>query len=84
VAATPESARSGLPPVVRFGGFEFDPQSGLLSKNGEKNRLQGQPLQLLELLLQHPDGLVTREEIRERLWPDGTVVEFEHSVNAAV
>src|SRR5205807_7600524 len=59
-------------------------QSGDLSKNGTKNRLQGQPLQLLELLLQHPGQVVTREHIQQRLWPDGTVVEFEHSVNAAV
>jgi DNA-binding winged helix-turn-helix (wHTH) protein len=72
------------PTVVRFEGFELDLQSGLLSRNGTKNRLQGQPLQLLELLLQRPGQVVTREEIQQHLWPDGTVVEFEHSVNAAV
>jgi eukaryotic-like serine/threonine-protein kinase len=69
--------------VTRFGGFELD-QSGVLSRNGKKNRLQGQPLQLLELLLQQPGQTVTREQIQQHLWADGTVVEFEHSVNAAV
>jgi TolB-like protein/Tfp pilus assembly protein PilF len=56
----------------------------LLSGNGTQNRLQGQPLQLLELLLQQSGQIVTREQIQQRLWPNGTVVEFEHSVNAAV
>jgi DNA-binding winged helix-turn-helix (wHTH) protein/Flp pilus assembly protein TadD len=56
----------------------------VLSRDEQKNRLQGQPLQLLELLLQHAGSLVTREQIQQHLWPDGTVVEFEHSVNAAV
>jgi eukaryotic-like serine/threonine-protein kinase len=49
-----------------------------------KSRLQGQPLQLIELLLQEPGQLVTREQVQRHLWPDGIVVEFEHSVNAAV
>jgi eukaryotic-like serine/threonine-protein kinase len=79
-----ESARTNTPSVVRFCGFELDLETGLLSKNGHKSRLQGQPLQLIELLLQRPNQLVTREQIRQLLWPDGTVVEFEHSVNAAV
>jgi DNA-binding winged helix-turn-helix (wHTH) protein len=70
--------------VARFGGFAIDLQSGELSGNGKRTRLQGQPLQLLELLLQRPGQIVTREHIRQHLWPDGTVVEFEHSVNAAV
>ena len=84
VATSPEPAHTDQPPVTRFGGFELDLQSGVLSRNGTKNRLQGQPLQLLELLLQRPGQLVTREQIQQHLWPDGTVVEFEHSVNAAV
>ena len=69
---------------MRFGGFQLDLQSGELSANGTKNRLLGQPLQLLELLLQKPGQIFTREQIQQHLWPDGTVVEFEHSVNAAV
>lgn len=83
-SAHPDSSHPGQPPVVRFGGFELDSRTGDLSYNGTKNRLQGQPLQLLELLLQQRGELVTREQIREHLWPNGTVVEFEHSVNAAV
>lgn len=83
--ATPlEPAAVDEPSVIRFGRFELDLQSGVLSKNGTKNRLLGQPLQLLELLLQQPGQMVTREHIQQHLWPDGTVVEFEHSVNAAV
>jgi DNA-binding winged helix-turn-helix (wHTH) protein/tetratricopeptide (TPR) repeat protein len=81
---SPEPVRTVRPAVVRFEGFELDLQSGLLSRNGTKNRLQGQPLQLLELLLLQPGQIVTREQIQQCLWPDGTVVEFEHSVNAAV
>jgi eukaryotic-like serine/threonine-protein kinase len=84
VATSPEPAHTDQQPVTRFGGFELDLQSGELSRHGTKNRLQGQPLQLLELLLQQPGQIVTREHIRQHLWPDGTVVEFEHSVNAAV
>jgi eukaryotic-like serine/threonine-protein kinase len=84
VAASPEPARTDQPSVMRFGGFELDLQTGDLSRNGKKTRLQGQPLQLLELLLQQPGQIVTREQVRQHLWPDGTVVEFEHSVNAAV
>jgi DNA-binding winged helix-turn-helix (wHTH) protein len=81
VATSPQSARVDPPQVRRFGGFEFDPQTGIISRNGSKTRLQGQ---LLELLLRQPGAIVTREDIRQHLWPDGTVVEFEHSVNAAV
>jgi DNA-binding winged helix-turn-helix (wHTH) protein len=81
---TPEPVRAVRPAVVRFEGVELDFESGRLSRNGDQHRLQGQPLQLLELLLQQPGHLLTREQIQQHLWPDGTVVEFEHSVNAAV
>jgi eukaryotic-like serine/threonine-protein kinase len=84
VATSPEPDHPDQPLLTRFGGFELDLQSGMLSRNGDKNRLQGQPLQLLELLLQHPGRTVTRQQIQDHLWPNGTVVEFEHSVNAAV
>ena len=47
-------------------------------------RLQDQPFQILAMLLERPGDVVTREEIRERLWPDGTFVDFEHSMNAAI
>jgi TolB-like protein/tetratricopeptide (TPR) repeat protein/DNA-binding winged helix-turn-helix (wHTH) protein len=84
VATSPEPAHTDHLTAARFGGIELDLRSGLLSRNGTKNRIQGQPLQLLELLLQQPGQIVTREQIQQHLWPDGTVVEFEHSVNAAV
>ena len=84
MAISPEPAHTDQQSVRRFGGFELDLRTGDLSGNGTNSRLQGQPLQLLELLLQQPGQLVTRDHIQRHLWPDGTVVEFEHSVNAAV
>ena len=84
MATSHQPAPTVEPPPIRFGGFQLRLQTGELSRNGTKNRLQGQPLQLLELLLEHPGQLVTREEIQQQLWPNGVVVEYEHSVNAAV
>ena len=55
-----------------------------LMKGGARIRLEEQPFQILQLLLTRRGGVVTREEIRERLWPNGTFVDFEHSLNAAV
>ena len=75
---------SSKPSVIRFGLFEIDLRSRRLAKQGRLIRLQGQPLQLLELLLQKPHELVTREEIRQNLWPGDTFVEFDDSVNHAV
>ena len=69
---------------VRFGAFEFDPQIGELLKHGLKIKLSGQPIELLAMLLARPGQLVTREELQKRLWPHDTVVEFEHSINAAI
>ena len=59
-------------------------RSGELRKSGARVTLQQQPLQLLSVLLERPGELVTREELRKRLWPDDTFVDFEHGVNAAV
>src|SRR5258708_17261726 len=70
--------------VVRFGGFELDTRSGELTSGGGKIPLQDQPFQILKLLTERPGEVVTREEIRRRLWPDDTVVEFENAVNAAI
>ena len=70
--------------VVRFGGFELDTSSGELTGNDRKIPLQDQPFQILKLLTERPGEVVTREEIRRRLWPDDTVVEFENAVNAAI
>lgn len=69
---------------VRFGPFELDLRRGELRKEGRKVRLQEQPFQILRMLLESPGEVVSREKIRERLWPKDTVVEFEHSINAAV
>lgn len=69
---------------VRFGSFELDLQSGELRKNGIKIHIGEQPLQVLALLLESPGHLVTREEIRRRLWAADTFVDFEPSLNAAV
>jgi TolB-like protein/Tfp pilus assembly protein PilF len=69
---------------VRFGTFELDDRSRELRDGGRRQRLQEQPYEVLRLLLERPGDVVTREELRQRLWPDGTTVDFEHSLNAAV
>lgn len=70
--------------IVRFGAFEIDASSGELRKSGLRLRLQGQPLQILLLLVHSPGEVVTREQLRERLWANDTFVDFEHSLNTAV
>src|SRR5260370_15644373 len=69
---------------VRFGPFELNLREGELRKEGRRIRLQEQPFQMLRMLLETPGAVVVREEIRKRLWPDDTVVECDHSINAAV
>src|SRR5271166_2045536 len=68
----------------RFGPFTLDLKSCELYKNGRKLRIQEQGFRILVMLVERPAEIVTREEIRRGLWPDGTVVEFEHSINAAI
>lgn len=70
--------------TVRFGLFEVDLRAGELRRNGVKIKLQEQPFRLLVILLQHAGEIVTREELREQLWPADTFVDFDHSLNAAV
>lgn len=77
-------ASSSSPYLARFDVFEVDLRSGELCKPGSKMRLQDKPLQILTLLLEHPGEMVTREELQHRLWPDGIIVDFEHSINTAV
>lgn len=77
-------ASLGAAGVVRFGGFEFDLSSRELRKGRTRLRVPDQSLAILAMLLERPGELVTREAIQARLWPHGTVVEFEHSVNSAV
>jgi len=70
--------------VYRFGIFEANPRSGELLKKGIRVPLQDKPFQLLVVLLQAQGKVITRDEIRSRLWPDGTFVEFDDSLNSAV
>jgi Tol biopolymer transport system component/DNA-binding winged helix-turn-helix (wHTH) protein len=70
--------------IVRFGTFEADLQTGELRKNGHKVPLQGQPFQVLAILLQHSGKLVTREELRQKVWPEDTFVDFDHGLNTAI
>ena len=72
------------PRTLRFGLFELDLRSGELWKQGRKVRLEGQPVQILICLLERSGELVTRDELRDRLWPADTYVNFEHGLNAAV
>ena len=70
--------------IARFGLFELDVNAATLRKNGVRIKLQDQPLQILSVLLDRPGEIVTREELCRRLWPDGTFVDFDHSLNASV
>ena len=70
--------------VLRFASFELDSRSRELREGARRVRLQEQPFEILRLMLEHPGEVVTRDELRHRLWPDGTFVDFEHSLNAAI
>src|SRR5262245_30861751 len=70
--------------VVRFGPFELECASRELREGARRVRLQDQPFEILRLLLEHPGDVITRDELRHRLWPQGTFVDFEHSLNAAI
>src|SRR5262245_3852467 len=69
---------------VRLGDFHLDLDSGELVKDGVRMRLQVQSLELLKALLERPGKMVGREELRQRLWPNDTFVDFDHGLNAAV
>jgi len=69
---------------VRFNDFELDLDTRELYRNGIRLKVQGQPIGVLEILLQHPGDLVTREGLRKALWAADTFVDFDHSLNAAV
>lgn len=70
--------------ICRFGIFELDVRAGELRRQGRKVRLQEQPFQVLLQLLENPGEVVTRDELRNRLWPADTFVDFDHSLNAAI
>src|ERR1035438_2640182 len=70
--------------IFRFGVFEADASSGELRKAGMRLRLQDQAFQVLMVLVARPGEVVTREELRQRLWPSDTFVDYDHSLNTAV
>lgn len=87
---SPKAGGSGMtsatPPVqpVRFGVYELDMRAGELRKRGVKVPLQGLPLQVLTVLLENPGQVVSRDELRSRLWPADTFVDFDHSLHNAI
>jgi TolB-like protein/Flp pilus assembly protein TadD len=70
--------------LFRFGVFEFDPRLGELRKRGTAVKIQDKPLQILALLLKRPGDMVTRDELRQKLWQADTFVDFDHGVNTAI
>src|SRR5687768_7477806 len=85
---TRQTARPVMPSIPReirrFGPFELDIDAGELRRDGRRVKLQPQPFRLLILLTSRPGSLITREEIRSDLWPDGTFVAFDQAVNFAI
>src|SRR5258707_15860781 len=75
---------SSKPRVLRFGALELDVRAGELRRHGIRVRLGEQPFQILLMLLHNPGEIVLRDDIRQRLWPNNTIVEFDHSINAAI
>jgi len=78
--STPNPPRA----IFRFGAFELDSRTGELRKNGMRLRCQEQPIHVLVALLERPGELLTREELRQRVWPEDTFVDFDHALNTAV
>jgi DNA-binding winged helix-turn-helix (wHTH) protein len=70
--------------LIRFSVFEVDLDSGELFKQGRKVKLQGQPFDLLLALLDRPGQVVTREELKQKVWPSDTVIDFDHGLNRAI
>jgi len=69
---------------IRIGSYELDFQAGELHKDGFRIRLQEQPFEILAILADRPGEVVTREELRHKLWPADTYVDFEHGLNRAI
>jgi len=70
--------------LIRFGIFELDPHAGELRRNGARVKLQEQPLQILQALLQNPGRVVSREDLHKRIWPAGTFVDFDRGLYSAL
>ena len=79
-----KNQRAELAHVIRFVPFELDSRAGELRKHGIRIRLQEKPLQILLVLVERHGEAILRDEIRLRLWPNNTIVEFDHSINAAI
>ena len=75
--------QQNLAPRTIFGPFEYDPAAGELRKHGTRLKLTGQPLPILEVLLQRPGEAIAREELQQRLWKGTTFLDFENGLNAA-
>ncbi len=80
----PDLPTASLARRYRFGPFDADPRSGELRKHGVRIRLREQPFQILVMLVQRPGVVVLREEICLKLWPNNTVVDFDHGINTAI
>src|SRR5271170_7445017 len=76
--AVPQTRRT------RFGPYEVDLRAGEVYKHGIRLKLQDQPFQVLAVLLEHPGDLVTREELRQKLWPSDAFVDFDTGLNSAI
>jgi DNA-binding winged helix-turn-helix (wHTH) protein len=70
--------------TVRFGLFELDLKAAQLTRNGTRIRLSQQPLQLLSILVESPGEIVTREQLRQRLWPSDVFIDFDHGLNKSI
>lgn len=70
--------------IIRFGPFELDQDAGELRRDGTRVRLQEQPLQLLQILLENPGKVIPREELQKRIWHSDTFVDFDHGINNAI
>jgi len=70
--------------TIRFGEFELDQAAGELRRDGTRVRLQEQPLQVLQILVEHPGKIIPREELQRRIWPSDTFVDFDHGINNAI
>src|SRR5262249_27333656 len=69
---------------AHFGSFQLDLRAGELRRNGIKVRVPDQSIKVLAMLIENPGDVVTREQVRQTLWPNGTIVEFDRSINAAI
>src|ERR1039457_4979500 len=78
------SVADGRPHRLRFATFEVDAGSRELFRQGRRVRRQEQPFQLLVALLERPGEVLTREELKQRVWPDDTVVDFDRGLNRAI